>query len=194
MSLQDGEALDSGSELDDSGSEEGFPSRTDRVPERSPIDLPSRHGHQRCRRLGVGHLVQQELQLRLGQANEALHHIRVALGHKAALFRTSIRHNKSQSRATRAWDHVKAVEHTAALNRRIYNRARKQMSLLGAEQRVLDKYKVLTKDDMKISTVVAEPNARGHRDDTLSWFWSMDVEGDSTSDDWMSECKYLRRY
>ncbi|KAH7904968.1 hypothetical protein BJ138DRAFT_1118913 [Hygrophoropsis aurantiaca] len=42
---------------------------------------------------------------------------------------------------------------------------------------------------MKISTVVAEPNARGHRDDTLSWFWSMDVEGDSTSDDWMSECK-----
>ncbi|KAG2752022.1 hypothetical protein P692DRAFT_20725514, partial [Suillus brevipes Sb2] len=34
---------------------------------------------------------------------------------------------------------------------------------------------------------VADPNARGQRNNTLAWFWSMDVEGDSRNSDWLNE-------
>ncbi|KAG2099270.1 uncharacterized protein F5147DRAFT_582692, partial [Suillus discolor] len=34
---------------------------------------------------------------------------------------------------------------------------------------------------------VADPNARGQRNATLPWFWSLDVQGDSVSSDWMNE-------
>ncbi|KAG1856826.1 hypothetical protein C8R48DRAFT_607977, partial [Suillus tomentosus] len=34
---------------------------------------------------------------------------------------------------------------------------------------------------------VADPNARGQRNNVLAWFWSLDVEGDSDSSDWLNE-------
>jgi hypothetical protein len=133
--------------------------------------------------------VGQELKLRIGQANEALHNIRIALVDKALLFRTVIRHHRSQGRSTRAWTQVHAIEKTALINSKIYKRAREQMVELKADEEILSKYKVLTKQDLKISTAVAEPNARGSRNDSLAWFWSMDVQGDSDDDNWMNECQ-----
>ncbi|KAG1732337.1 hypothetical protein EDB19DRAFT_1640236, partial [Suillus lakei] len=45
----------------------------------------------------------------------------------------------------------------------------------------------LKKEDLKASSVVADPNACGQRDTTLSWFWSLDVQGDTSGNDWMTE-------
>ncbi|KAG1717219.1 hypothetical protein EDB19DRAFT_1840719 [Suillus lakei] len=42
-------------------------------------------------------------------------------------------------------------------------------------------------EHLKVSTTVANPNARGQRNSMLAWFWSMDVEGDSDSSDWLNE-------
>ena len=47
----------------------------------------------------------------------------------------------------------------------------------------------MKREDLKVSAAVADPNARGHRDDTLAWFWTMDVPWDTEVNDWMSECK-----
>ncbi|KAG1817679.1 uncharacterized protein BJ212DRAFT_1205302, partial [Suillus subaureus] len=33
-------------------------------------------------------------------------------------------------------------------------------------------------------------NAHGQRDTTLSWFWSLDVQGDTSENDWMTECEF----
>ncbi|KIK71983.1 hypothetical protein PAXRUDRAFT_800527, partial [Paxillus rubicundulus Ve08.2h10] len=33
----------------------------------------------------------------------------------------------------------------------------------------------------------SDTNARGHRDSTLAWFWTMDVQRDAELNDWMSE-------
>jgi hypothetical protein len=159
------------------------------LPEKALIDLPSRVGAALCREFNVGYLMEQELKLRIGQANEALHNIRIALVDKAILFRTVIRHHRSQGRSTRAWTQVHAVEKSARVNSKIYKRARKQMLELKADEAILSKYKVLKKQDLKISTAVAEPNARGSRNDSLAWFWSMDVQGDSDDDNWMNECE-----
>jgi hypothetical protein len=41
-------------------------------------------------RLGFGRIAKQELELRRGQANDSLNALRIALGHKALLFRTDV--------------------------------------------------------------------------------------------------------
>ncbi|KIK76104.1 hypothetical protein PAXRUDRAFT_18443 [Paxillus rubicundulus Ve08.2h10] len=63
------------------------------------------------------------------------------------------------------------------------------MVTLSANNDILARYQGLSKDHLKISGTVAEPNARGHRNDTLPWFWSMDVARDAEANDWMMEFK-----
>ncbi len=64
---------------------------------------------------------------------------------------------------------------------------------LKAEKGVLDKYKALSKSDVKASTVIVGQNIPGQRDPTLSWIWSMDVAGDTQSEDWLEDCKFFGR-
>lgn len=157
-------------------------------PETASIPLPSNIGLNRCRGLGLADLLKQEITLREGQANDALHAIRVNLADKAVIFRKTVRPAKSQARSTRAWSQVHAVERVVKLNARIYSKCRMQLGKLGADD-ILTKYRPLEKADLKASTAVADPNARGQRNSTLAWFWSLDVEGDSASSDWMTECE-----
>ncbi|KAL4070106.1 hypothetical protein V8B97DRAFT_2024130 [Scleroderma yunnanense] len=50
-----------------------------------------------------------------------------------------------------------------------------------------DQMMELNRSDLKVSTAVTDPNARGYRDDTLVWFWTMDVPWDTATENWMSE-------
>ncbi|THH12732.1 hypothetical protein EW146_g7416 [Bondarzewia mesenterica] len=50
------------------------------------IALPSTLQIMKCRELGLEELANQELELRKGQANDALHHMRIIIGHKSFLF------------------------------------------------------------------------------------------------------------
>ncbi|KAG1840760.1 hypothetical protein F4604DRAFT_1506797, partial [Suillus subluteus] len=51
------------------------------------------------------------------------------------------------------------------------------------------KYQELEKKDLKATSAVADPNARGQRNSTLPWFLSLDIRGDLVSNDWMNECE-----
>ncbi|KAF8131231.1 hypothetical protein EV363DRAFT_1296616 [Boletus edulis] len=51
-------------------------------PDQVILPLPSNLGLQRCQGLKMNHLVELELKLRIGQANDALHEIRLALANK----------------------------------------------------------------------------------------------------------------
>jgi hypothetical protein len=157
-------------------------------PEACFIPLPSNLGIARCNEFEITDLVSQEICLREGQANDALHAIRVNLAHKAVIFRKSVRAAKSQVRTTRAWTQVRSVENVISLNAAIYSKCRKQLGKLGADQ-LLEKYQKLDKGDLKASTAIADPNARGQRNSTLPWFWSVDVTADACSSDWMTECE-----
>ncbi|KAG1721902.1 uncharacterized protein EDB91DRAFT_1256307 [Suillus paluster] len=150
------------------------------------IPLPSNLGMERCRELGVAGLIRQEITLREGQANDMLHAIRVHLADKVVLFRTTVRPAKSQARTTQAWAQVHLVEWVIDLNSMIYKKCRAQLQNLGADQ-LLQKYRELEKSHLKATSAVADPNTRGQRNSTLPWFWSLDVQGDSVSDDWMNE-------
>ncbi|KAL4066523.1 hypothetical protein J3A83DRAFT_4189823 [Scleroderma citrinum] len=69
----------------------------------------------------------------------------------------------------------------------MYGWCHNQMMVLGAGPDILDQYRELNRSDLKVSTAVTEPNARGHRGDTLAWFWTMDVPQNTAASDWMSE-------
>ncbi|KAG1725096.1 hypothetical protein EDB19DRAFT_1833904 [Suillus lakei] len=155
-------------------------------PEIVVIPLPSNLGMERCEQLGAVDLVRQEITLREGQANDMLHAIRVHLADKAILFRTTVRPAKSQARSTRAWAQVHSVERVINLNSMIYRKCRAQLHNLRADQ-LLEKCRVLEKSDLKATSVVADLNTRGQRNSTLPWFWSLDVQGDSVSNNWMNK-------
>jgi len=146
---------------------------------------------QQANRLGLLTMVDQELRLREGQANDALHELRVSLAHKAVIFRTDVRHARTYNMTTRAWGKVGSADVKVQQHVAIYCQCRKQMIALNASSNTLNRYKMLRKEDLKISATIADPNARGHRDDTLAWFWTMDVPRDTEVNDWMSECKMI---
>jgi hypothetical protein len=80
------------------------------------------------------------------------------------------------------------VETAVNVNASIYSKCRSQLAKLPGHD-LLTKYLPLLKEDLKASSAVADPNARGQRDSTLPWFWSLDVQGDTFGNDWMTECE-----
>ncbi|KAG1840341.1 hypothetical protein F4604DRAFT_1690823 [Suillus subluteus] len=174
---------------DDSQDETDEPENDYRVfePEKVVIPLPSNLGLERCAALGITDLVDQELTLWQSQANDALHNIRVHLADKAVIFRRTVRTAKSQATSTRAWAQVHSVDRVVSINASIYSKCRSQLCKLAADDAVLERYQQLLKEHLKVSTAVADPNSQGQRNNMLAWFWSMDVQGDSNSSDWLNE-------
>jgi hypothetical protein len=158
-------------------------------PDLTKLPLPSALGWKKMEQLARLDLVKLELALREGQANDALHDIRLVLIEKAVLFRNDVRYATSHAKKTRAWDKVHAVNVTLARHVAIYRKCRQAMVHLGADDDRLEIYQPLNKDDLKATTSVLDPNSRGLRYEGLAWFWSLDVPRDTASNDWMSECE-----
>jgi hypothetical protein len=59
-------------------------------PETTALLLPSALDATDIQRLGLSALAKQELELRKGEANDILENLRMALGHKAILFRQEV--------------------------------------------------------------------------------------------------------
>ena len=162
--------------------------------EHIPLHLPSYLGRSWCNKNAAEDLAKAELRLREGQLNDSLHHIRIALGHKSYLFRNGVRPARTQRLKTRAWAEVHAVELTVQHHARVYNRARESMLNLDADASLLDRYKVLERQDLKIDTSVIAPDVRGQRNKSLPWFWSMDIQRDADVGAWMTDCKRILVY
>ncbi|KAG1884252.1 hypothetical protein F4604DRAFT_1878716 [Suillus subluteus] len=156
-------------------------------PELTVIPLPSNLGVDRCRRCMAEDLIPLEMSLREGQANDTLHNLRIHLCNKAILFRTAVRQAKSQALKTRAWSQVTSVQQAVSLHASIYTKTRKQMMKLEPGQDQLQKYKPLLREQLKISTAVGDPNARGQRNKSLAWFWSVEVDLGGPDQYWNEE-------
>ena len=158
-------------------------------PDQVEIPLPSTIGRKRCRERGLDDLCDMELKLRTGQANDALHEIRLLLAEKSVLFRTSVRHASNHAKATRSWDKVHSVDQTIDRYATIYRQCREAMIRLDADVETLARYKELRHEELKANTSAMRPNDRGLRYEQLPWFWNMDVPRDIQSSGWMSECE-----
>lgn len=159
-------------------------------PEKFTINLPSSLGPEWCRRATNKNIVDEEIDLRKGQANDALHQIRIALAQKSFQFRTSIRNADSQQKKTRAWHDLHNLESSVRHHTSIYRDARQALVRLAANSETLRRYQVLRPEHLKVSTAVVDVRIPSRSEATLAWFWNMDVSGDTASDTWMSECMF----
>lgn len=170
-----------------------FPLQADWAPELATLVLPSTLGQDACDFLGYGSLVVKERKLRMGQANDALQGIRVALSRKAIFFR-GLREATSKTKRNRSWDHIKSTTGSARHYVRIYLRARKALLRLGTPADELAKYQPLTRDQLKITAARIDPALRGVRNSNLAWFWTLDVQGDTEAAEGMEECKFNQHF
>jgi len=159
------------------------------TPESMSLNLPSTLGRDKCEALGIKSLARKELRLRRGQANDTLHQLRVELGYKAFIHRTTVRHANSQQKATRARSLVQASSATITRLRCIYNCSRTAMVRLGASTHTLDHYKVITDADLRVSTAIQDPRVTNAADTALSWIWTVDARKETDHSDWMEECE-----
>jgi hypothetical protein len=183
----EGEGDDDGSDEEDRDDNE----ETDGIecPEKCQLSLPSSFKVEELARLGFQDIVNQEIDLRIGQANDCLEDLRQALGHKMVLFRTSMRSASGQKGKTRAWADVNRVDSKVQKHAKSYGLARRALINLGASQEILHKYQAIEKDDLKMSGDVVEENRVGQRNDKLAWFWKLGQGGeDRDNDNWLTEC------
>lgn len=159
------------------------------APEKQPLFLPSNLGIEVCTRLGYGSFVQQEMHLRMGQANDALYGLRLSLSRKAVIFREGVRSAKSKVKKMRSWQQIVQIDGGARHQARLYCRARAAMCRLGATAEQLDRYRLLTREHLSITTAKIDPSQRGQRNTSLAWFWTMDVKSDTEAVAGMAECE-----
>ena len=174
------------------------PSASENGPTNSSVDaehillhLPSHLGNDWCNSNAAEELAKAELSLREGQLNDSLKGIRIALGHKAYRFRNDVRPARTQKLKILAWAEIQGAESTVQHHARVYMHARQAIVDLGATNSLLDRYKVLTLQDLKVHTSVIAPQVRGQRNKSLAWFWTIDVGGDADIGEWMEDCKCI---
>ena len=159
-------------------------------PEHQTVCMPSAFSKQDIQQLHLEDLALQELQLRQGQANDTLEKLRTALGRKSLLFRKSVRKAHTTKGKTRAWDEVNRTTAQILKYVRGYRRARQAMERLGAEKSILEKYKEIKDEDLKMSSDLIEENRFGQKNDVMAWFWKIDGQKGNQDDKWMLECMY----
>jgi hypothetical protein len=164
------------------------------VPERNAVFLPSSIGHENCKAIGLQNLVKRELSLRQGEANDALQAIRIGIGEKSFRFRKHLRNSKSKVQKTRSWDAIHAVDRRLNQNCLIYKQSRNAMMRLGAPKAILLRYQNLAANDLHTNTAVQEPNARGKRNEELSWIWKMPGVSLANQETLLHECEELYIY
>ncbi|KIK72517.1 hypothetical protein PAXRUDRAFT_180512, partial [Paxillus rubicundulus Ve08.2h10] len=130
--------------------------------------LPSSLGHENCNEHGLAALADLELQLHIGQVNDALHSIRFTLADKVVLFHTEVRHASNQSANTHALGKVHQVDTVLSRHVQIYRKCRKVMVALEAEETLLERYKLLIDQDLKVTTAISNPNGSIHHMENLA--------------------------
>ncbi|KIM35993.1 hypothetical protein M413DRAFT_47570, partial [Hebeloma cylindrosporum] len=156
-------------------------------PEKMKIALPSVFPAQYMARVGMDTLRDQELQLRRGQANDALHSIRLAIGQKSFQYTSNMRHVDPNAPVTRPRAAIHALGRQISALRRVYAKCREAMVKLNIpQQELLSFYRVIEDSDVKTDTSIQEPNHPGSARDKLSWIFTS-VQAETSPDNALSE-------
>jgi hypothetical protein len=160
-----------------------------RPPEKFKITLPSTMSHPKhAISTANDGAVNTEKELRIGECNDALEGIRLALGKKAFLFKTQIREKGPKTGKTRPWDALHATDDTLRHHAQLYRASRAALVTLGASPEVLSKYQVLDPKHLKTSTTLLDTSIHGQKHESLPWFWYLDIGADVQAGDQMKEC------
>ncbi|KAF9238952.1 hypothetical protein BU15DRAFT_74919 [Melanogaster broomeanus] len=125
----------SGSDEDDA--EVAFGNIEPHHEEESHLPFPSFMGRTACMELGIEWLAEEELELRKGQANDSLQHLRMALAEKA-----SDPYHPGMGK-------INTIELTVKKHAALYRACRQAMISLEADEETLSRYQVLEKEHLK---------------------------------------------
>ena len=132
-------------------------------------------------------LAELQLQLEQGQANDALHKVRLAIGHKSFLYRHKLRHAPNYDSRTRSSKDIRAFSSVVTQHADVYMGCRSAMVALGADVTLLNKYQELKRPDLKTDTHILLGHERGTRNSRLSWIWGLADPEDEDSPIWLNE-------
>ena len=139
--------------------------------------------------VGWENLVEQELQLQIGQANDSLQRLRTHLGQKSVLYRMHVRSSTSVRTDTRSRNDIRRIGLKINKDARSYQRARDAMVNLGAANTILNKYQNLSREHLVLPADLTEENRVGQGSDTLPWLWRVGGVNTRPGSEWDDECK-----
>ncbi|EIW77804.1 hypothetical protein CONPUDRAFT_62128, partial [Coniophora puteana RWD-64-598 SS2] len=162
-------------------------------PETRTISLLSAFGCSTCLEHGLDKVIEAEMTLRTGQANNAVEKIRHHIGHQSLIWHKEVRESRgSQHQGGLARSKLDVQSAKVNLQRLYYNHARKAMLELKGPKDNITKYQVMTRQDLKASTAELRPDATGLRHEGLSWLWTLDVDtmlASPDGDTLLNECE-----
>jgi hypothetical protein len=152
-------------------------------PEHRPLNLPSHnlinnHPHRKV-----------ELSLRIKQATRYLSAVREAVAEKSFQYSHVMRGTHSKGIRTRSRAVIGKASDRISHYCRVYTRARAAMVRLGADERTLNTFQVLSREDVKASTAILNPNTMGSSAIKLSWIWEIKAKTAGSTPDAMRECR-----
>ena len=157
--------LDDETEYDEYDEETVSPTITDITPiERKVIVLPS-NGNV------VTNHADLEITFRKRQAHSQLVHLRDLIADISFQFSHVIRGQIRKNIRSRSQKRVKSLHNELTLHARIYTRCRNHLVALNCGESILEQFRVLTREDLKASTAILDPNQSGSTSIKLSWIW-----------------------
>jgi hypothetical protein len=140
--------------------------------EKRPITLPST-----C--FPKDHtLSKTELRLRKKQGSRFITALREVIADKSFQYTHIIREAPRKAVITRARNTIIKLNLKIAFYCKVYSRCRAALIRLGADEETLDIYRTITRQDVKASSAIMNPNAPGSTSLSLSWIWQMSPAGD----------------
>lgn len=112
-----------------------------------------------------------EIQFRTRQAQTQLNQLRDLIADILFQFSHVIRGQIRKNVRTRSQKRVKSLHNQLTLHARIYTRCRNHLVALNCGPSILGQYRVLTREDLKSSTAILDPNEPGSTSIKLSWIW-----------------------
>ena len=129
-----------------------------------------------------------ELSLRVKQATRYLSAVREAVAEKSFQYSHVMRGTHSKDIRTRSRAVIGKASDRISHYCRVYTRARAAMVRLGADEHTLKTFQVLSREDVKASTAILDPNITGSSTIQLSWIWEMKGKAAGSTPDAMREC------
>jgi hypothetical protein len=129
----------------------------------------------------------KEIRMRIAQANDALENIRLEIGNKSYLYRSNIRLADGKKQKTRGYAAVKSADAGMRHHLRLYNHATWALDRLDAPQQIRSRFQQINREHTKAITAIYQPNAAGQSGVTLSWIWTVDIQGDSSKSPYLEE-------
>jgi hypothetical protein len=180
----DGSDVESEEESDEEDDAEQFDDGVQ--PEHIPLQLPSTQGRDACVASQRTGLMEQEIELRTGQANDALSQIRLGLNYKAYLWK-EYKQTDNYKMKTRSSTALRAAEHNIQQHVAAYSLAFRALTSL--DQQGL--FKPIEKEDLYLNPNIVKQNRIGQSKVALSWIWRTgQLSKDESEDTWRQKSKH----